>query len=105
MCATVVAAAIARGSLGGIDSGSYVAAWVIVSFVLLALALGLREVWSRRLLDGRMALQRAVPGVVASFAVVGYVTAAALLLWHSACDKPSCLDPSDAPAESRDEAL
>ena len=81
------------------------AAWVIVSFVLLALALGLREVRSRRLLEGRTALQRAVPGIVAFFAIVGYVTAAALLLWHSACDKPSCLDPSAASAESRDEAL
>lgn len=105
-CATVVAAAIARGSLFGVPSGGFVAAWVVMCLVLFGVALALRELWTRRRRFAEWPqLQHLAQRVAATVAVVGYVAAAVLLLWHPECADSRCYDPAGLASESADEAL
>ena len=108
-CATVVAAAIARGSLFGVTTGSFVAAWVVMCLVLFALALAFRELWLRRSRFAEWpALRRRAQPVAGALAVAGYIATAVLLQWHPECVDPRCTDPTGIDteiAEAADESL
>lgn len=97
---TVVAAAVARGTLRGAVTEAAQASWVVMCVALLAAALGLREAWARRGRIVRWAcVRRGAPAAATSVALAGYVAVASLLLRYSsscgASGEGCRVDPAD----------